>query len=259
MNIILKLLKYEIKNVIRSRWVIVYTAALLFLSVVFLYLAGSSGKALVTVSTVITVLVPLTCILFTTFYWYNSDRLTELLVTQPINRGAVVCSRFLALSLSLGVGFFLGVVLPFLLSGQLALHLLWVSFFGGFLAVVFCGLGILIGVLVPDRMRGVGLAFATWLYFVVLHDMLVLILLILLKEFPMDLAASVLASVNPIGLTRVILLVLQDAAMLLGHSGAMVRELMLGMRGWILAGLIVTFWTLVPILVAWRGFNRRDL
>lgn len=259
MSTIAKLLKYEFINITRSRWVFFYTVFLLFLSSVFLYLAGSANKALLTVSSVVTVLVPLTSVLFTTFYWYNSDRLTELLVTQPLHRGTVVIARFIAMSLSLGLGFAVGVVMPFVLSGYIGVHLFWVAVFGGFLAVVFCGLGFLIGVFVPDRMRGVGLAFGIWFYFVLIHDMAVLTILILAKDYPMDTVAALLAGANPIGLTRVILLVLQDASMLLGHSGAMVREVMLGGVGAAVALGIMLTWLILPALIGYRGFLKRDL
>lgn len=259
MNIILKLLKFEFLNIIRSRWVFFYTVFLLFLSEVFLYLAGSPDKALITLSSVIIVLVPLTCILFTSFYWYNSDRLTELLVTQPVHRGAVLVSRYLAMSLSLGLGFFIGVVVPFAIRGEWSSSLWWTTIFGGFLAVVFSGLGLLIGVYIPDRMRGVGLAFGLWFYLVLIHDMVVLTILILAKEYPMDFVATALVAVNPIGLTRVILLVLQDASMLLGHSGALIREILLGKAGFIYAIFILIFWILTPISLAYRAFLKRDL
>lgn len=259
MKNVIKLLKYEFLNIIRSRWVFFYTLFLLLLSSVFLYLAGTPSKALVTISSVITILVPLTCILFTSFYWYNSDRLTELLLTQPLGRGTVIISRFLGMSLSLGFGFLIGVVVPFLLRGEWGIQLFWVTVFGGLLAVVFCGLGILIGVLVTDKMRGVGLAFAAWFYFILVHDLIVLVLLIIAKDYPMDLTASIVASLNPIGLTRVVLLVLQDASMLLGHSGALVRDLLLGVKGVICASVIVIVWLTVPMVSAYRSFLKKDL
>lgn len=259
MTMILKLLKYEFLNIIRSRWVFFYTLFLFLLSSVFLYLAGSSAKALVTISSVMTVLVPLTCILFTSFYWYNSDRLTELLLTQPLSRGVIVLSRFLAMSLSLGLGFLIGVVIPFIFRGEISLNLLWVSFFGGFLAITFCALGLMIGVFVADKMRGVGLAFAIWFYFILAHDLVVMVILILAKEYPMDFVATLLAAVNPIGLTRVILLVIQDASMLLGHSGALVREILIGVKGVMMASVIIGFWLFVPIYFAYRTFLKRDL
>lgn len=259
MRLVARIMKYEFLNIIRSRWVFFYTIFLFLLSASFLFISGSPSKALVTISTVITVLVPLTCILFTNFYWYNSDRLTELLLTQPVGRATVLIARFIAMSLSLGLGFVIGVILPFVFRGEWGLQLLTVSFFGGFLAVVFCALGILVGVMVSDKMRGVGLAFAIWFYFILAHDSLVLILLLATKDYPMDVPASVLAALNPIGLTRVILLVQQDASMLLGHSGAMVREILMGLPGVIIAILIGTFWLLVPVAVALRSFLKRDL
>lgn len=259
MNVTVKLLKYEFLNIIRSRWVFFYSAFLFLLSLVFLYVSGSPRKAIVTISSVITVLVPLTSILYTTFYWYNSDRMTELLLTQPIERKTVLFARFWAMSLSLGAGFAAGVAIPFLLRGAWGLDLLWITIFGGFLAIVFCGIGLLIAIRVNDKMRGVGLAFAIWFYFVLVHDMIILTVLILAKDYPLDFLASLLTSLNPIGLTRVVLLVQQDASMLLGHSGALVRESLLGNSGVLVAGGIFISWLVIPMILAYRNFAKRDL
>lgn len=259
MNTTVKLLKYEFLNIIRSRWVFFYSAFLFLLSMVFLYVSGSPSKALVTISSVITVLVPLTSILYTTFYWYNSDRMTELLLSQPIQRKTVLFARFWAMSLSLGAGFAAGVALPFLLRGAWGLDLLWITIFGGFLAIVFCGIGMFIAIQVNDKMRGVGLAFALWFYFVLVHDMIILTVLILAKDYPLDFLASILTALNPIGLTRVVLLVQQDASMLLGHSGALVRETLLGLTGQIAAVGIFVCWLGAPITFAYRNFVKRDL
>ena len=163
------------------------------------------------------------------------------------------------MSLSLGLGFVVGVLLPFIIRGEWGIHLITISIFGGFLAIVFCAIGVLIGVTVNDKMRGVGLAFAIWFYFVLAHDALVLVLLLVAKNYPMDTWAAVLAALNPIGLTRVILLVQQDASMLLGHSGALIREILLGRTGLMTAIGIGLFWIVVPISLAMKSFLKRDL
>lgn len=259
MKKIIRLMKYEFLNIIRSRWVFFYTLFLFLLSATFLYVSGTPSKALVTISSVITVLVPLTCILFTSFYWYNSDRLTELLLTQPLGRAEVLISRFIAMSLSLGIGFVVGVLLPFLFRGEWGLGIWTLAVFGGFLAVVFCSLGILIGVFVSDKMRGVGLAFGVWFYFVLVHDLLVLLVLMAAKDYPMDIWGSLLAAINPIGLTRVILLVQQEASMLLGHSGALIREILSTAKGILYALIIAGVWVSLPLYLSVRAFLRRDL
>lgn len=259
MRIIAKLLKFEFINILRSRWIFFYTFFLIFLSGIFLYLAGTTNKALLTITSVITILIPLTSILFTTFYWYNADKQTELLLTQPLKRQELFISRFLAMSASLGIGFFIGVIAPFFLSGLMNMQLLWVSIFGGFLAVCFCGLGSLIAVSVNDRMRGVGLSFAVWFYFVLIHDMAVIAVLTLAKDYPMDNVATIFVSINPIGITRVVLMVLQDASMLLGHSGALIHQFMLSIKGLICVIAMMLAWLSLPFLLSYKIFLRKDL
>lgn len=258
-TLFLRLTKYETLNVLRSRWILFYSAALALMSFVFLYLAGDPEKALVTVATVVTVLVPLVAVLFSSFSWYNSERLTELLTVQPIRRGWIFLARFFALTATLTGGFLIGVGLPFVLRGAWIPQVPWVLALGCYLSVAFVSLGLMIGSSVQDRMRGVGLSFALWFYFVLVHDLVLMVVLILLKDYPLDFAASVAAAVNPIGLSRVMSLVLLDAPMLLGHAGALVREVLLGWRGQALAVAIVVFWAVAPALIGGRIFSRRDL
>jgi hypothetical protein len=90
------------------------------------------------------------------------------------------------------------------------------------------------------------------------HDALTLMLLMALRDYPLDLVSGVLGAINPIGLARVTLLMANESALLLGHTGALVRAIMTSYIGYLLAGGITIAWIVIPSLLAGRAFLRRD-
>ncbi|MEQ1664634.1 MAG: hypothetical protein ABL927_04585 [Bdellovibrionales bacterium] len=255
----LRQFKYEFLNVVRSRWIFFYVLIVFGLSAMFGYLSGDMSKTLVTLSSVVVVLIPLVSVLFSTFYWYNSDRYTELLLTQPVSRPSVLLSRGLAVVLALGFSFVFGAGFYFLIRGYWSSSLMLVLLIGFYLTFVFSVIGIWIGIAVLDRMRGVGLAFGMWLYFAIIHDSLILLSLLLFDEYPMDTPAAFMGVLNPIGLGRVILLMQQDSALLLGHSGALMRQVLTSASGTVYALLFAAIWLILPTFAAIHKFKSRDL
>ena len=153
-----KVLKYELLNILRNRWIFIYVLFLFALSMTLIHLAGDYAKACVSLANIVVVFVPLVAGLFTTVYWYYADRFTELLLTQPLSRSDVFFARLISICTSLGLSFVIGINLAFLVHGTFNLGLVLLDLSGVFLTIIFVVLGALVGVSVPDRMKGVGLA-----------------------------------------------------------------------------------------------------
>lgn len=253
-----KVLKYELLNIVRNRWVFFLAGLLFAVTFAFIRIAGNFAKAILTLSGVASTVVPLIAILFTVVYWYHSERFTELLLTQPIRRTEILAARWLALSGSMAAALGLGILLPFAYYGGLSAGVLLVFGTTAFLAVVFITLGFLVATVFSDRMKGIGVALGLWFYFAVIHDGLILLLLLAFRDYPLDLAAGVLGSANPIGLVRVCHLLFYDAPMLLSYSGALVRGLMSGAARFAIAGAVALAWLAVPALLSLRIFRRKD-
>ena len=107
-------------------------------------------------------------------------------------------------------------------------------------------------------MKGMGLVLGLWVYLAMVHDAVVLLFLIALKDYPMDFPGGVLGVVNPIGLSRVILLMIQDAPLLLGHVGMVARNILTGSAGIMISAAFVLIWILLPVAVSLRIWKKRD-
>ncbi|MBX7137534.1 MAG: hypothetical protein K1X83_06070 [Oligoflexia bacterium] len=251
--------KFEFFNVLRSRWLLVYFIALAASTIGLARIVDDPRKTQLALLNVVGVLCPLVSVLFAVTYWYSSERFTELMLSQPVSRGMLFWSRLLALSGSLTLCSLLGILLPGLFCGLLDGAMIWLLAATGFLSVISSMIGALIAVYVQDRMRGIGLALGLWFYAELLHDGIALTALISLRDYPLDLAVGIWSALNPVCLTRVAMLLRLDAPLLLGHSGALVRNLAQSDTGLYYAAAAAMVWLAVPVCLASRHFRRRDL
>ncbi len=248
----------ELCNVLRSKWIYVYTMFLALFVAGFCYLIDDARKSELGLVNLLIPLTPLVSILFTTTYWYTSERFTELLLAQPISRACLFWSRIAALIGALTTSLFIGMVIAAWCFGSRdsGLAVLFISTL--VVQAIFCLFGALIATAITDRMWGIGLGFAVWFYFVALHDALTLLVLYWFRDYSLQLVSSVLCALNPIGLLRVLLLMHFDAPLLLGHSGAIIRRAMESGMGYWWGAAILLLWIALPAVVSYRIFRKRD-
>lgn len=255
----MKVFKYEVLNIIRSKWLAINFVCFAVLAWAAGRITGDAQRTMSVVVNFCVIFVPLIASLFSTLYWYSSERFTHLMLTQPLPRRHLFGARLAALFTLLAASTLAGLHLGFAVAGLWTLGGLGVlSVAITALVAVFVTISLLTCVLSKDRMRGVGVVFGIWLYFVLLHDALTLLALMALSDYPLDAAGGLIAAANPIGLSRVVLLMANDSALLLGHTGALTREILTTYKGYAAAGIIVLIWTTLPGFIAGRAFQKRD-
>lgn len=253
-----KIFKYVLLDILRNRIILGYTALLLAISLTVLNLEDNSAKALLSLLNIVLIVLPLVSIIFSTIYYYNSVEFIELLVCQPLKRIRILLSLYGGLSFSLLIAFWAGVGIPLLLydhSGAGYLLLLT----GSFLTLIFSALAMMGSILTRDKARGIGVAIMLWFYFSVLYDGLVLFLLFQFSDYPLEKPSIVLASLNPIDLSRILLLLQTDNSAMMGYTGAVFKSVFGGPGGTLLDLLILLLWMALPLWAAVRRFNHKDL
>ena len=187
----------------------------------------------------------------------------ELLLAQPISRGAVFAGRALGLAAvvtAIGTaGFGLAGVVVGIAAGPVgsAGYLLVAA---GSIAVGLAGLalGIMIGVLARRRAAAVGAALAVWFCLAVLYDFAAISLLQFTGSGEPGRLLVALLALNPIDGVRALALAGLGADVLLGPTGAAVQRL-LGAGGgavFILVSLLVS--CLLPLAAGRAVYSRRD-
>ena len=263
MSIVLRIVRYELENVVRNRWVIAYGLFFLVMTDTLLRLGGSTPRALVSLLNIVVLLIPLVTIVFGTIYWHGAREFTELLLAQPVARPSLFHGLFAGLVFPLSAAFIGGVTIPLLLHGAvttetgggLALMLLA----GVALTGVFGALAVLIGGLVEDRLKGLGVALGVWLLLSVVYDGIVLGIAAVFPDAPLELPMLALTFLNPVDLARVLLALHFDVSALMGYTGAVFLKVLGGAAGSFAALVGLGVWTLVPGLFALRAFQWKDL
>jgi len=249
----LKILKYSFYDLIRSRWSYVYFLFYLALGFVLLFLNNDVAKAVITLMNVIIVLVPLIGTIFGVMYYYDSKEFTELLLAQPVKRSSIFLGQYLGVAGSLTLSLVLGMGIPFLAYGLFRsetifdFSLLLVT--GAFLTLIFTALSFNIALSNENKIKGFGYAILVWLFLAVIYDGVFLISLIVFEDYPLDSLSLVAITLNPIDLSRTLILLKLDISALLGYTGAVFKEFFGTNLGFLVSMLMLVLWTVLPI---WR-------
>jgi Cu-processing system permease protein len=253
-----KISKYVLYDILRNKVVLAYTAFLFIVSISLFQMEENSGKAALSLLNIVLIVVPLVSMVFSTIHWYNSYEFIELMLTQPISRKKVLWSEYTGISSSLVTAFLIGVGVPVLIynfnSTGLALLLI-----GSLLTLAFTSIAFLASVKSKDKARGIGAALLLWFYFALIYDGLVLTILFAFSNYPMEKATLVLSSLNPIDLGRIYLMLQMDVSALMGYTGATYKDFFGSSIGLVYTLGIMLVWIIVPVLLALRSFNKKDL
>jgi Cu-processing system permease protein len=261
MNTILKVLKYQAKDAVRSRWLLAYAIFFMLVTDGLLRFSGDPVRTQLSLVSVVLFLVPLVSIVFGTVYLYNAREFIELLLAQPVNRRQMYGGLYLGLTLPLALAFVAGLGVPFLVRGieesaRGTLGALLLS--GVVLTCVFSAIATLIAIRCEDRLRGLGTAIGVWMLLTVVYDGFVLFILAVFSSYPLEHAALGLMMANPIDIARVALLLQFDGAAMMGYTDAVFLKFFGGAEGIAIATTALAAWVLLPVMLGMRVFQRRD-
>ncbi|HZW62218.1 MAG TPA: ABC transporter permease [Flavobacteriaceae bacterium] len=247
----LKILKYSFFDLMRSRWSYVYFAFYLLLGLVLLFLNHDLSKAVITLMNVIIILVPLIGTVFGVMYYYNSKEFTELLLAQPLKRSSIFLGQYLGVALSLSMSLILGLGLPFVFYGLFKSNAIWdfslLLTTGVFLTLIFTALAFNIALSNENKIKGFGFAILLWLFLAIIYDGLFLMTLIVFENYPLDKLSLLGTLLNPIDLSRTMLLLKLDISALLGYTGAVFKQFFGTQLGLVISFFMLSLWVVFPV------------
>lgn len=253
-----RIIKYVFYDILRTRFILFYTAFLMVCTFAFFQIDGDFGKVVLSLMNIVLMAVPLVSVVFTTIHFFNSYEFIELMLAQPVNRRAVFLSEYLAVASSLCLAFVVGVGFPFVLFGAWQpISSLMIT--GIFLTLVFVSLAFFASVLTRDKAKAIGIALLFWFYFSLIYDGLLLWVIYSFSDYPLEKLTLTLIAFNPIDLARIIMLLQLDISALMGYTGAFYKNFFGSNLGILFSLSLLIIWVLWPILFALRIFNRKDL
>ncbi|MBL7800129.1 MAG: ABC transporter permease subunit [Chitinophagales bacterium] len=254
----LKIAKYVIYDILRSKVLIAYTLFLLVISFSLFALETDGAKSIVSLLSIVLIIVPLISIIFTTTYFYNSYEFIELLVAQPLARNTILLGEFLGVALSMAATFFIGIGIPVLIYASSSTGMI-LLLAGIVLTLSFISIAFFASVAMRDKAKGIGLSLLLWFYFSVIYDAIVLAFLFSFSDYPLDRAVIALASLNPIDMARLMVLMKLDISALMGFTGAVYKQFFGSSFGLFYTIGIMLFWITLPLLASVRIFKKKNL
>ena len=260
--LVYKIARTQARDALRSRWIAVYTIFFLLTTEGLLRFSGDGAKAVLSLSSVTLIVVPLVTLVLSTIYVYNAREFMELLLAQPIRRATLFNGLYLGLAIPMAGGFVAGIGLPLIMRGGgdpaqrgtiIVLLLVGILLTFAFTAIAFA-----IALGTDDRLRGLGAALGLWFVVALLYDGIVLTVVAVFSDYPVERALLGLTFANPVDLARILLLLKLDVAALMGYTGAVFQRFFGGALGIALASAALVLWAIVPIGVGQRQFRRKD-
>lgn len=254
----LKISKYVLYDIIRSKIVIAYTLFLFLISMSLFQMEENSSKAMLSLLNIVMIVIPLVSLMFSTIHWYNSYEFIELMLTQPLSRKKVILSEYAGITTSLLTSILIGIGLPVLIYNFNAtgIALLIVACL---LTMIFTSIAFLSSVNSKDKARGIGIALMLWFYFVLIFDGLILLILFTFSDYPLENITLGLSSLNPVDLGRIYIMLHMDVSALMGYTGALYKDFFGSWMGLLYTLGIMMLWVIIPLALAVRSFGKKDL
>ncbi|SFS83033.1 ABC transporter permease subunit [Sphingobacterium wenxiniae] len=253
-----KIIKYVITDLLRNRTILVYTLVLLALSLSIFMIEDNTDKGIASLLNIVLFVIPLVSIVFSTIYLYNSSEFIALLVSQPLKRQTIWLSLFIGLATAMSLAFLVGVGIPTLLFAP-GISGITLVIDGLLLSLIFVSIAMWTSVRIRDKAKGIGLAIMLWLYFALIFDALLLFALFQFADYPIENLMIAVCMLNPIDISRILILLQIDLSAMMGYTGAIFRNFFGTHSGMIITFIIMLLWAAIPLYFSTRFFKQKDL
>lgn len=261
MNVVTLVLQAGLRDLSRNRWIVAYALGFLAIAEGLFWFGGTGPQVLLSTLNLVLLVVPLVSLVFGTVHVYASREFVELLLAQPVPRRELFAGLYLGLALPLAGAFLVGAGVPFALHAGAGASLAGVAVLlaaGVGLSLAFAAVATWIALFTDDRLKGIGLALATWLATTMLYDGLVLGAAAAFGDYPLERPLLALMLANPVDVARVLVLTQLDVSALMGYTGALFQRTFGTAAGTGVAAAALLTWCAIPLILAGRLFRRRD-
>lgn len=258
----IKILKYIFRDLIRSKWLLIYTGFYLVVSFALFFLSNDMSQAILSLTNIVLYLVPLIAVMFSIIYFYNAGEFVQLLLAQPVSRRSLFAGLFAGIAGSLCLSLIVGIGIPFVIYGVFISGHIWdfniLLISGILLTISFSAMSIFMALLFRNKIAGFGFSILIWLFFAIIYDGLFLLLLSIYSDYPLETFALVMSILNPIDLSRIAVLLKLEISSMMGFTGAVFRQYLGNPSGMFMAIGILLVWSILPIAGLIKVAKGRD-
>lgn len=257
-----KIIRYQVRDMVRSKWVFLLFFFLLIISSGMFRLAENYEKVFSSLVSVTVLLLPLIGLLLGIIVYFNARDYMLFLLAQPIKRGTIYLGMVTGMIIPFSIIVIIGLGLPLLIFGEptltygiTAIVLLSVAVF---LSSACINIAFLISVITDDKVYAIGLGLFLWLLLSVVYDGLVLLAALSYSDYPLEMPMLIFSILNPIDLARIISILRLDIATLMGYTGRLFQLYFGGVLGTGFAFVILLLWSVLPYFAGSKRFKKKD-
>lgn len=254
-----KIIKFELNDILRSKWVIIYGILLIIICQLLLQFDQDNSKVILSLLNITLVLNPIITLVFSTVYLFNSREFIELVLSQPVKRSEIFWGLYLGISLPLVLIFVAGVGMPLIIhrfEDIPVLILLLTS--GSLLIFMFSALAMGISSFFDDKAMGLGVSILIWLFFAIVFDGIVLIMSFIFSDYPLEIPLIISSILNPMDLARIMIMLKLDVAALMGYTGAVFEKFFGDRLGYVISFSALIVWVTIPLGISYFLFRKKD-
>jgi len=250
--------KYVVYDLVRNRFVVMYTAFLMLVTFSVFSLDSDAGKSTLSLLNIILLVVPVVSVIFTGIHFYNSYEFMELLLSQPVARRTIFFAEYFSVAMALAAAFLVGAGIPVLVM-NFSESSTYLVLGGLLLTFVFVALAFAASVSTRDKAKGIGIGLLFWFYFTLIYDGFVLYIIYAFSDYPLEKLTLALITLNPVDLVRIIILLKLDVSALMGYTGAFYKSFFGTAVGTVYSIGFVLIWIAAPLFYAWKRFAHKDI
>jgi len=261
MKLMDKILRYEIHNTIRNKWIVIYSFFFFFVGYALFAFSGDVNKAYISMMNIVLIIIPIVSLIFGSIYLYNSREFVEMMLSQPIDRKSLFLGIYFGTTIPLSLAWTVGIAIPFFLFANSYKQfdgLIFLILNGIALTFVFTAIAFLITIRQDDKAKGLGFSMMIWLVLAVIYDGLILLVVYYFEEYPLEKIMIALSIINPIDLARNMFLIKFNISALMGYTGAVFQNFFGSILGVLVSIIFLLLWVIVPIFISTKSFNKKD-
>ena len=258
---VVRLYRISISNLLRARWIWAYFIFFFLVSFGLFRYSPTFGGALASFMNIVVLVIPLIATIIGSMYYYNNYDFTLMMLTQPIKRMSVFLGQLWALISMLSLAFVAGAVLGVIsydFSSQLVGQFTLLIVCGVFLNAIFTSVAFMLAINAKDKVRGIGSALFIWLFMAIIYDGILLAYFYAFGQYPVENHAIAFTLMNPIDLSRVMIMLHMDVAALMGYTGAVFKDFFGNTVGIALSLATMMFWVIIIHLLFWTTARKKD-
>jgi Cu-processing system permease protein len=260
-NAAARLLRFQLRDLLRGRWLIGYALLFALVGEGLLRFGGGDARALLSLGNLVLFVVPLASLVFGTAHLHDAREFNELLLSQPVSRRQLFAALYGGLAGGLSLAFVAGAATPFAVRGFGGVDagtLAALLGAGVALTLVFVAVAVLLALASRDKARGLAMAIGVWLLATVVYDGVVLAVATAFAAYPLERPMIGLMLLNPVDLARILLLMQLDIAALMGYTGAVFERFFGSGLGRVIIAAALAAWVAGPAWLGLRAFRRQD-